>query len=138
MRWKERAVYADSLEDALDDRELRSAVGRPPIGRRRHDDALHRRAREHAAECLADRRRNTSTPFPAAYWDVRIEEIAEYFQQGWLNGRRESLFTVLEARGLMITPQERALVLASDDAEQLTGWVQRASIAASMGEVLDG
>ena len=55
------------------------------------------------------------------------ESLEAVRAQGELTGRREALFTVLRARGLAISDEERGLILANRDPGMLDEWIVRAA-----------
>jgi hypothetical protein len=61
----------------------------------------------------------------------RAEGVAE----GEAKGRAEALLDVLEARGLPVSDEARARILACTDAAQLAAWVRSAVTAASVDEL---
>jgi hypothetical protein len=69
----------------------------------------------------------------------RTEGLAEGRTEGLAEGRTEgqirSLFAILEARGLEITPELRARVRACRDLDRLELWLRRAATAARCDEV---
>jgi len=56
--------------------------------------------------------------------------------EGEVKGRAESLLVILEARGLPVSPKERASILACTDPEQLTVWTRQALSATSVSQLL--
>ncbi len=54
---------------------------------------------------------------------------------GRAEGRAESILDVLEARGLAVSDDARARILACTDAAQLAAWVRKAVTAASVEEL---
>jgi hypothetical protein len=78
---------------------------------------------------------------------VIIEDLVDYgFDQGIEKGiergrlaiAHESLFDVLDARGLSIDEAQRSTILAEGDLERLRAWLRRAVTAASVAEVISG
>ena len=51
--------------------------------------------------------------------------------EGEIKGRRESVLAVLKARGLAVSDEERAQILAARDVDVLDGWIVRATTAAT-------
>jgi hypothetical protein len=65
------------------------------------------------------------------------EGKAEGLAEGVANGEREALVVVLRARGLKLTEEQRDLITACTDADQLTTWVTRAATAAKAADIFD-
>jgi hypothetical protein len=63
---------------------------------------------------------------------------AEGKREGLAEGKRAALLTVLEARGLAVSEEQRAVIAACDDAGALDAWIVRATTAGSTAEVLGG
>jgi len=57
-------------------------------------------------------------------------------REGQLDARRESLFAVLEARGIAVSEAARAAIAAAEDVAVLARWLVRAGTATSLEEVL--
>jgi hypothetical protein len=60
------------------------------------------------------------------YLEARREGEAKGKAQGKAEGLAEAVITVLEARGLRVTPDQRAQILATRDVVTLEEWVKRA------------
>ena len=56
--------------------------------------------------------------------------------EGLAEGKRAALLTVLEARGLAVSEEQRAVIAACDDAGVLDAWIVSATTAGSTAEVL--
>ena len=67
---------------------------------------------------------------------VRAEGKREGGIEGEIKGRRESVLAVLKARGLAVSDEERAQILAARDVDVLDGWIVRATTAATTGKAL--
>ena len=67
---------------------------------------------------------------------LRIRQ--EERQGGHSEGEKQALFTLLAARGFVVTPAVRARVRACKDAAELTAWIVRASTATRLDEVFPG
>jgi hypothetical protein len=52
-------------------------------------------------------------------------------------GHAEALLTVLHVRGIAVPDTARERILAQKDKEQLQRWLEKATVASSIGEVLD-
>lgn len=63
------------------------------------------------------------------------ESLDDVRQAGIAEGYRDALLAILSARALELTDEQRRLVLASTDPDELTGWVARAATAESTSEV---
>jgi hypothetical protein len=59
-------------------------------------------------------------------------------QEGRQEGRAEAVLTVLDARGVALTADERAQVLACADVSTLDAWLRRAVMAKTAEDVLGG
>lgn len=57
-------------------------------------------------------------------------------ERGIVEGKRESLLKVLDARGLALSDEERAIIAACSDAALLDQWIVQATTATSVAEVL--
>lgn len=57
--------------------------------------------------------------------------------EGLVEGKREALLMLLEARGLAASDEERATIVACTDVGLVDQWIVRAATAASVAEVLD-
>jgi hypothetical protein len=53
-------------------------------------------------------------------------------------GRADALLTVLRARGIAVPDAARDRILAQRDQEQLKRWLEKAIVATSIGDVIDG
>ena len=67
----------------------------------------------------------------------REEGEARGREEGEVRGRADSVLAVLEARGIPLTDDVRARILANSDPETLMRWLRRAGTASSLDEVLD-
>ncbi len=66
----------------------------------------------------------------------QAEGRAEGEVKGEAKGRAEALLAVLQARGLRVSDEVRARVLACTDAAQLDAWLRKAATATSADQVL--
>jgi predicted transposase/invertase (TIGR01784 family) len=66
---------------------------------------------------------------------ARQEGKAEGKAQGEAAGKAKSILLFLEARGLAVSPAQRARILGCSDAHALELWVKRAATAASVDEL---
>jgi hypothetical protein len=72
----------------------------------------------------------------AEYKKTLVERIQDESRaEGKAEGKAESLIRVLDARGLVLTDEQRQWVTASTDLEQLNRWFDRALSAATAAEV---
>ena len=69
---------------------------------------------------------------PAKPW-ARELGLAE----GEAKGEARALLTVLRGRGIAVPDAARERILAQKDPERLERWLEKASVAASLEEVLD-
>lgn len=67
--------------------------------------------------------------------EIRDEGRVEGRAEGRVEGRAESLLTVLELRGVRLTPEARERIDACRDAETLRTWLTRAMTADSSEDV---
>jgi hypothetical protein len=51
-------------------------------------------------------------------------------------GGAEAVLTVLRARGIAVSDAARARILAQQDLDQLTRWLEKAAVASSLAEVI--
>jgi predicted transposase YdaD len=58
-------------------------------------------------------------------------------REGVEAGTREGLLALIAARGLALSPEQRARIEGEHDAERLLGWLRRAAVAASLDDVLE-
>jgi hypothetical protein len=62
---------------------------------------------------------------------------AEGEARGRAEGEARALLTVLEARGKVVSDEQRARILASTDLDELEGWLRKAANVDSTGEIFD-
>lgn len=65
------------------------------------------------------------------------ETYEEAYAEACLEQRVASVLTTLRARGIVVPGAARQRITASKDEKQLTRWLRRAAIAASIDEVFD-
>jgi post-segregation antitoxin (ccd killing protein) len=65
------------------------------------------------------------------------ETYEEAYAEACLEQRGDSVLTTLRARGIAVTAAARQRIAASKDEKQLTRWLKRAAVAASIDEVFD-
>ncbi len=63
--------------------------------------------------------------------DRAFEYTTDFAIKHQAKGRAEALLDLLDARGIVIAPEERARVLACSDRDALTRWLRRAATASS-------
>jgi len=68
-------------------------------------------------------------------WD---EGRAEARTEGRIETRAEDVLTVLRVRGIAVPDAVRDRILAQKDQEQLKRWLEKAVVATSIGEMIDG
>ena len=70
-----------------------------------------------------------------------VEEWTNWKQrahdEGRIEARARDVLTVLRARGIAVTKVARQQILEQKDLKRLERWLKRASVAASVAEVLD-
>jgi post-segregation antitoxin (ccd killing protein) len=59
------------------------------------------------------------------------------WEEGRAEARADSVLTVLRVRGIAVPDAARERILAQKDQEQLKRWLEKATVATSIGEVLD-
>jgi hypothetical protein len=64
-------------------------------------------------------------------------EFEEYKQKLRAEARAGDVVTVLRARGIAVPDAARERILAQKDPERLDRWLERAAVAAELGEVID-
>lgn len=62
--------------------------------------------------------------------------VRDGYRKGKLEGQAKSLLTLLEARGLKVSPAMRTKILACTDAATLDRWLKSSLSASSVAEVL--
>jgi hypothetical protein len=75
--------------------------------------------------------------------DVMASALEQLIQRGRLEGeargkaegKAEGVLAILEARGLAVSADQRARILASKDLAELDRWLRRAVSAESIGEL---
>ncbi|WP_433350909.1 hypothetical protein ACQP25_42180 [Microtetraspora malaysiensis] len=67
----------------------------------------------------------------------RSESFAEGFARGFIEGMSESIFIVLDVRGLDVPDDVRAAIGECSDVEQLEAWVGAAVTAQSARDLLN-
>jgi hypothetical protein len=68
-------------------------------------------------------------------WPVHSPFAKEHFGRGKAEGEAEAILLVLEARGIDVTPEDRARITACTDLAQLKTWVTRAATAKIVGDL---
>jgi hypothetical protein len=63
--------------------------------------------------------------------------VKKFYAEGLVQGRANCVLIVLLARGVTVPDFLRERILAEKDLERLQRWLDRAVVAASIGEVLD-
>ncbi len=70
--------------------------------------------------------------------DAYISDFAKrYVSQGRSEGEAQALLLVLESRGLAVSDEARARIIACTDIEQLDAWLSRAATADSVDAIFD-
>ncbi|HEX8113072.1 MAG TPA: hypothetical protein VF516_35320 [Kofleriaceae bacterium] len=65
------------------------------------------------------------------------EGKAEARAEGQAEGQAKSILTVLRIRGIEVPPAARERILAQKDIDQLARWLEKATVASTIGEVID-
>ncbi|MEV6768553.1 hypothetical protein AB0N05_07945 [Nocardia sp. NPDC051030] len=83
----------------------------------------------------------TTTPHREYYSETFRRLVAqgreEGIEEGIATGAIQTLESVLEARGIKMSPEARARIEACTDVEQLTAWARRAVTANDVTELFD-
>jgi hypothetical protein len=66
------------------------------------------------------------------------EGRAEARAEGRVEGRADALLIVLDARDIAVPDAARERILAEKDPDRVTRWLEKATVAASLDDVLDG
>jgi hypothetical protein len=69
--------------------------------------------------------------------DFAKKYVAQGRTEGEVNARAHDVLTVLRVRGITVPETARERILAEKDPGRLERWIERAIVAASVGEVLD-
>jgi hypothetical protein len=70
-------------------------------------------------------------------YEYQSDFARKYVAEGKAEGKAEAVLGVLAARGVEVTPEESARVLACTDLAVLDRWLQRAATATSASQVLN-
>lgn len=65
------------------------------------------------------------------------EYQSEFARRHQAKGEAQAILTVLEARGVRVTDEERARILASTDLAQLERWLRVAATATETGRLFE-
>jgi hypothetical protein len=69
------------------------------------------------------------------------QEFIMAMQSSWedarAEGRADALLTVLRVRGIAVTDVARERILAQKDLEQMKRWLEKATVASTIAEVID-
>jgi hypothetical protein len=68
--------------------------------------------------------------------DYRAEGQAKGLAEGLAEGRAQALLIVLQARGIAVPDAARERILAERDPARLTRWLERASAATSVDDLI--
>lgn len=69
---------------------------------------------------------------------VALEKVLDRAEaRAEIRGEARALLTLLEARGLSVSDEQRARVLACADLEALERWIRRAATASTTDQALD-
>ncbi len=69
--------------------------------------------------------------------DARAERRAKGRAEGRIEGRADAVLTVLRVRGIAVSDAARKRILAQKDLQRLERWLEKASIATSIGDVIN-
>ena len=69
--------------------------------------------------------------------DARTEALTEGRTEGRTETRADAVLTVLRVRGIAVPDAARKRILAQKDLQRLERWLEKASVATSIGEVID-
>jgi hypothetical protein len=70
-------------------------------------------------------------------YEYQSDFAKKYVAQGRTEGAARALLTVLQVRGIAVPDAVRERILAQKDLERLERWLEKAAVAASVGEVID-
>ena len=71
-------------------------------------------------------------------WEqARVRGVEEGRAEGRADGEARALLTVLRARGIPVSAEEQARIVAERDLARLERWLQKATSASSLADVLD-
>jgi hypothetical protein len=70
-------------------------------------------------------------------YEYQSDFAKKYVAEGRTEGRAESLLTVLRVRGIAVPDTAREHILAQKDPARLERWLEKATVAASIAEVID-
>jgi ADP-ribosylglycohydrolase len=70
-------------------------------------------------------------------YEYKSDLAKKYVAQGEANARARDVLTVLRVRGIAVPETARECILAEKDPARLERWIERAIVAASVGELLD-
>jgi hypothetical protein len=93
--------------------------------------SVHEAARAVLEALMANRNYEYQSDFAKRY-------VAQGRDEGRSEGKAQALLTVLRARGIEVSPEMQAHILACTDLAVLDGWLARAVAAKSADEVLGG
>ena len=91
---------------------------------------------QHALEKKANRTRQEQE-FLMAMIKSWEEGRAEARAEGYAEARARDVLTVLRVRGITVPDVVRERILVQKDLEQLERWLEKASVATSIGDVID-
>ena len=70
--------------------------------------------------------------------DFAKKHYAEGFAQGICQVRAQNVLTAFRVRGIAVPDATRERILAETDPARLERWLERAVVASSLGEVIEG
>ena len=71
-------------------------------------------------------------------YEYQSDFAKKYVAQGRIEGATRAVLVTLRVRGIAVPDAVRERILAQKDLETLERWHERAIVAASLAEVLDG
>jgi hypothetical protein len=80
----------------------------------------------------------TQTPEEQEFIMIMHSTWEDAQEQGRVEATARAVLTVLRARGIELSKRARARILAQKDLARLERWLERAAVAASFAEMLDG
>ncbi len=84
-----------------------------------------------------DEENDVSAEIQTWFEDYQKQLRAEGRAEGRADARASDVLTVLRARGVAVPDLARERILAQKDPDRLERWLERAAVAASIGDVID-
>lgn len=70
-------------------------------------------------------------------YEYKSEFARKHFREGEARGRAESILLILDARGIPVSAEQRARIMANRDSEKLRGWMERSVTIQGAEELFD-